>query len=55
MPNYIVSVDLIIAAENEEQAHDKGKDITDTLKKGSRIEYFLLAPAARPVVTPEDG
>ena len=53
MPNYIVSVDMIIAAENEDEAHVKGSEITDALKKSGQLEYFLLAPNARPVVTPD--
>ena len=53
MPNYIVSVDMIIAGENEDESHVKGKDIIDTLKKSGQLEYYLLAPNARPVVTPD--
>ena len=53
MPIYIVSVDMIIAGENEDEAHEKGKVITDSLKKTGQIEYFLLAATARAVVTPD--
>jgi hypothetical protein len=54
MAKFIVSMDMVINAKKVEEAEAIGKRIAESLKQSAKIDYYFLAPTAKPVITPDD-
>jgi hypothetical protein len=54
MAKFIVSMDMVINAMNAEEAEETSNGIAEGLKLNGEIDYYLLAPTAKPVITPDD-
>ena len=54
MPKFIISMNLIIEADDAESAVEQGTLAADYIHKEAAFEYYLIAEDAKPVKTPKN-